>query len=103
MSSDDMHGAVSAPEAGRGLAAADRVPLYLFGLTLLVIVAFAAGVAQFEATECSGPEDGECDMAAFGGIFWAVCAFPAGVVAIVVAEVVRAVRRRTGRAPAGVR
>lgn len=98
MGTDDTDGAASATGTGRGLKATDRIPLYLFGLTLLVIVAFVAGVAQFEATECSGPEDGECDMAAFGGIFWAMCAFAIGVVLVVVAEVVRAARRRTGSA-----
>lgn len=103
MSPEDTHDAASASEAGRGLKTADRIPLYLFGLTLLVIIAFVAGIAQFEATECSGPEEGECDMAAFAGVFWAACAFVLGLVAVAVSEIVVARRRRAARQTAGVR
>jgi len=38
-----------------------RPRVYLGGSLVILAVAFMIGVAHFEATECSGPDGGECD------------------------------------------
>lgn len=75
-----------------------RASFYACGLVAGMFVAFVIGVAQFEATECGGAElDGECDLAALGGVVWAAGTFVLGMLAIVVIEVTGAIRRRALR------
>ena len=75
-----------------------RFAWYFLGLTVLGAGGFALGLSVFESTECSGSDfDGECDLAALGGVVWALSAVSFGVAAIIVAEVVMAVRRRRQR------
>jgi hypothetical protein len=86
-----------------GLTAWARASIYLCAIAGVTFIAFVIGTAHFEATQCSGPDFGaECDLAGLEGLLWAAGALLLGVVAIVVAEVVRAARRRTGRTTAGV-
>lgn len=95
--------AVEVVQESPRLTAWARASIYLCLLTIAMFSAFVVGVSYYETTECSGPEGGECDMAAFGGIFWAMCTFVLGVIVIVATEVVLAVKRRSRRAAAGVR
>lgn len=82
------------PRAGRSLTPWARFSIYLSALTLGIFVAFFLGIAHFEATQCSGPGGGECDVAVVEGFFWAGGAFVLGVVAVVLAEVHRYRKRR---------
>ena len=87
---------MSGSAAGR-ISGWGRLGIYWLVLGALAIVTFKAVVALGEAG-CNSPDfDGECDMAAFAGIGWALIAVVVGVVAIVVAEAVLAVRRRRAR------
>lgn len=67
---------------------------WVLGLAVVVPVAFAVGVAHFEATQCSGVGfDGECDLGGLEGLLWAAGALVLGAVAWV-ADGVRRSRRR---------
>jgi hypothetical protein len=71
---------------------------YLTATVILVFLAFFAGVAHVEATECSGPDfGGECDLAALGGLVWAAGAIVLATVAVPVLEWSRNARKRRGR------
>lgn len=71
-----------------------RFVAYLSATVALVFVAFFMGVAHFEYTECRGPGDGECDLAALGGFVWSAGALLLAVVTITVAEVALHSERR---------
>lgn len=72
-----------------------RVGRYLFALALLGTVVGVAGGVLFDATQCSGADfDGECELAGFAAIWYALIAVAAGTVLIGLAEIVRAFRRR---------
>lgn len=86
------------PRPERSLSAWARSAIYMTALTLSMFVAFFAGAAHFEATQCSGRDfDGECDVAALEGLLWTGIALVLGLIAIVVAEVSRGRRQRVAR------
>ncbi|TCC30598.1 hypothetical protein [Kribbella sindirgiensis] len=77
-----------------------RAWLYLCGTAVLTLLAFAIGISVYESTECDDGSN-QCDLAVVGGMAWAVTAFVAGVVAITIAECVRAIRRDRARRTSG--
>ena len=86
------------PHPARSLSAWTRFAICVSALVLAMFVAFFAGAAHFETTQCSGPGfDGECDLAGLEGLLWTGIAFVLGMIAIVIAEVARARRQRVAR------
>lgn len=75
--------------------AVQRVGRYLLVLALLGVVVGVAGGVVFDATQCSGADfDGECDLAGFAAIWYALIAVAVGAVLIGLVEILRAFRRR---------
>ncbi|WP_182525284.1 hypothetical protein [Nocardioides dongkuii] len=91
-----------APHSAGRLSGGARAAIYVSALVLTMLMAYVAGTTHFETTQCGPDVDGECDVAALEGLLWAGAALVLGVVAIVLAEVARARRRREapGRAAA---
>ncbi len=82
-------------------SAAGRASRYVVGVGVLAFVAFVAGSVHFERTACGAADfDGECDLAGFAGIAWAVATIVAALAVIALVEVTRAVLRRRARARA---
>jgi hypothetical protein len=80
----------SASGAGRWMV---RGAVYLCCAALITYVAALAGIAHFEATECTDP-GGECDLAGLAGLVWGVAALPASLVVALVIELVLWRRRK---------
>lgn len=98
VTTDGAAGSGPMTPTGQRFTAPVRASFYACGLVAGMFVAFAIGIAHFEATECSGPEfDGECDLAALGGVVWAAGAFVLGLIVIAAIEVVGGIRRHTDR------
>jgi hypothetical protein len=70
--------------AGRWMV---RGAVYLCCAALITYVAALAGIAHFEATECTDP-GGECDLAGLAGLVWGVVALPASLAVALVIELV---------------
>jgi hypothetical protein len=71
-----------------------RLAWMALALVLLPVVAFYIGMSVYDATECSGDLDGECDLAGLAGLVWAVLGFVGVLLIGLASEFVRAVRRR---------
>jgi len=71
-----------------------RAWVYVLSLLVLPTIAFVVGTTGFESSNCGAANgDGECDLAALAGLSRAVVALGAGVLTVVVFEVVRAAPR----------
>jgi hypothetical protein len=81
------------------VVAPGRFAAYVAWLAAAVAVAFALGMARFEAVNCEG-SGGECDLAALEGLWWAAAALALGAAVIVVLEVRRHLAQRAARASA---
>ncbi len=74
-----------------------RALAYLVGGVVLVVWAFQHGVSRWEDANCSGPDEGDCDLGVFTGFAWAGGAVLGVVVVMVTVELVLLRRRRDQR------
>ena len=95
----DAAGGGGSGGAGRWMV---RCAVYLCCAALITYVAALAGIAHFEATECTDP-GGECDLAGLAGLVWGVVALPAGLVVALVIELVLWRRRKQRMSEYGAR
>ncbi|TCM42653.1 hypothetical protein [Kribbella sp. VKM Ac-2568] len=85
--------------AGRGSGAGGagrwmvRGAVSLCCCALITYVAAMAGIAHFEAVECTDPDE-MCELAGLQGLVWGVIALPASLVVALVIELVLRRRRR---------
>lgn len=70
-----------------------RGAVYLCCCVLATYVAAMAGIAHFEAVECTDPGE-MCELAGLEGLVWGVIALPASLVLALVIELVLWRRRR---------